>query len=149
MKRYGIFCNGEVVFSYWNAESLTWEKQSSPGYFINGEELLLLPKNIVRKHYLLSTEQYFKRIIIERIRENGGYLTPDGKNISKKDIIKSRIREEKHWLFNDSVRYTKRHSESLVEYHAKYPYFYKENGLFMSDDELDSCIYGFNISHTA
>lgn len=54
MKKYEIKSNGEVKFSYWNNEELKWKTISKPGYLINGKEILLVPKNIVRKKYLFS-----------------------------------------------------------------------------------------------
>jgi len=45
---------------------------------------LLVPKNIVRKNYLFGTSQYFSRIILERMIEEGDYRDAEGKTISKK-----------------------------------------------------------------
>ena len=77
-------------------------------------ELLLVPKQIVRKKYLFSTSQYFSRIILERIRENGGYMDGD-KPISKKEIIKAKRFSGEHWQYDESVSYTKKNNDALDE----------------------------------
>lgn len=55
------------------------------------------PKNIVRKNYLFGVSQYFTRIILERMIDEGGYRDADGKVIPKKEIAKSKRYSGKHW----------------------------------------------------
>ena len=72
--KYGLKSNGSACFWSWDKEKVCWTLVKKPSFYIDGQELLLVPKQIVRKKYLFSTSQYFNRIILERIREKGGYM---------------------------------------------------------------------------
>lgn len=149
MKKYGVEENGDVSFHTWSKANNEWILIKRPGYLVNGKEILLVPKNIVRKNYLFGTGQYFTRIIVERIREDGGYYDNDGKAIPKKDIVKSFRFSGEHWMYNKVIQYTKEHNDALLEYHKRIPLFYNENGYSMSDEELDEVVYGYIISKSA
>lgn len=110
--------------------------------------MLVVPKHIVRKKYLFSTSQYFNRIILERIREDGGYMN-DGKPIPKKEIVKAKRYSGEHWQYDEAVSYTKKDNDALNEYHHKLPVFYAEYGHSLEDEELDEFVYGYPISQTA
>lgn len=91
--KYGLKSNGNKHFWSWDKEKVCWIQLEKPSFYIDGQELLLVPKQIVRKNYLFSTSQYFNRIILERIREEGGYMDGD-KPIPKKEVVKAkRFRE--------------------------------------------------------
>ena len=141
MRKYGIESNAIIEFWSWNKENICWEKTKRSSYCINGQELLIVPKQIVRKKYLFSTDQYFKRIILERIRDEGGYMDEGGKTIPKSEILKSKRFSGEHWEYKESIEYTLKNNDSLNEYHKKLPVFYAENGAGMSDAELDEFIY--------
>ena len=149
MKKYGVNSNLLISFWFWNPATSSWEEAQRPAYCINGKELLVVPKGIVRKKYLFSTSQYFNRIILERIRDDGGYLQENGKPIPKKEIIKSKRYSGKHWQYDEAVSFTKRDNKALSEYHQKIPFFYAEHGLPLSNDELDELIYGCPILQVA
>jgi len=148
MKKYGVKSNEVLAFWTWNRNVSCWEKVEKPSYCIDGRELLVVPKNIIRKNYLFSTSQYFSRIIIERIREDGGYMDGD-KPIPKKEIVKAKRFSGKHWKYDETVSYTKKHNDALDEYHQKLPYFYTENGLSIEDEKLDELIYGYYVEPKA
>lgn len=141
MKKYGINSNGESTFYSWNENVGQWNEICRPGYFINGQELLLVPKNIVRKKYLFGTGQYFTRIIIERMREEGNLRDLEGNFIPKKDVIKSMQNTSKHWKYDKVIEYSKLHNDALEEYHKRLPGFYSEHGKPMEDEELDEVMY--------
>lgn len=143
--KYGLKSNGSACFWSWDKEKVCWTLVKKPSFYIDGQELLLVPKQIVRKKYLFSTSQYFNRIILERIREKGGYMDGD-KPISKKEIIKAKRFSGEHWQYDESVSYTKKNNDALDEYHKKLPIFYFENGNSMQDDKLDQLIYGYSVS---
>ena len=143
--KYGLKSNGNACFWSWDKEKVCWTLVKKPSFYIDGQELLLVPKQIVRKKYLFSTSQYFNRIILERIREKGGYMDGD-KPISKKEIIKVKRFSGEHWQYDESVSYTKKNNDALDEYHKKLPIFYFENGNSMQDDKLDQLIYGYSVS---
>jgi hypothetical protein len=144
MKKYEVASNNSLLFPTWNMEKLRWEKIERPSYCVNDKELLVVPKHITRNKYLFSTSQYFNRIILERIRAEGGYM--DGnKPIPKKDILKAKRFSGRHWLYDESVSYTKQNKDALIEYHQRLPYFYAENGRPMEDEKLDELIYGHSL----
>lgn len=148
MKKYDVQSNGDVYFWSWDREDSDWIQLKKPAFYIGNQELLLVPKQVVRKNYLFSTSQYFNRIILERIREDGGYMDGD-KPIPKKEVVKAKRFSGEHWQYAESVSYTKSNNDALDEYHKKLPMFYFENGNSMTDDELDELIYGYTVSKTA
>lgn len=143
MQKYGIQSNGKATFYTWDLQSEGWKIVEHRSYLIRGKELLLVPKNIVRKNYLFGVNQYFMRVILERIIDAGGYRDTDGKTIPKKDILKSKRYSGEHWQYNEVIQYTIDNNDALEEYHQRLPGFYMEHGKPMSDDELDSIIYGY------
>lgn len=142
MKKYGVRSNGITSYHFWNAEAKEWQWTQKAGYLVDGRELLVVPKGIVRKNYLFGTGQYFARVIIERIRAAGGMIDNDGKLIPKKDIIKSYRHSEDHWMYNKVIDYSKQNEDALEEYHDRVAFFYRESGGTMTDEELDATLYG-------
>lgn len=149
MRKFGIPSNGECEFFTWDLQQTEWIKVKKKSYLIDGKELLLVPKHIVRKNYLFGVNQYFTRIILERIIDEGGYRDSDGKSIPKKEILKSKRFSGDHWLYNEVIQYTITHNDALEEYHTKLPGFYLEYGQPMMDEELDFEIYGAIIAKSA
>jgi hypothetical protein len=148
MKQYGIESNGLANFWTWSQTKGDWIRVERASYYIEGQEVLLVPKQIVRKKYLFSTNQYFNRIILEHMREEGGYM--DGKKpIPKKDVVKAKRFSGEHWQYRESVSYTSKNNNVLEEYHDKLSSFYFENGNSMSDEDLDETIYGDVASRSA
>lgn len=141
MTIHGISSNGNVKFYSWDINVKKWKFVEMPGYLHNGKEILLVPKNIVRRNFLFSTTQYFSRIIIERIRDQGELYNSDNKPIPKKDVIKSLQSSNEHWLYENAINYTEKNNDALIEYHQKLPGFYIENGGCMLDELLDKTIY--------
>ena len=133
MKKYGMNSIETKKFWSWNQEKAYWEELEKPVCCVDGRELLLVPKCILRKNYLFGTGQYFSRIIIERIREEGGYMI-DGKPIPKKEIIKSKRHSGKYWQYNEVTSYTQKNNDALDEYHS-------EKYSRLSDSQLDEIIY--------
>lgn len=148
MEKYGVKSNKSLQFWTWDVNELCWKKIERVSYCVDNQELLVVPKHIVRKKYLFSTRQYFNRIILERIREEGGYMDGD-KPIPKKEIVKAKRFSGEHWQYDESVSYTKKDNDALSEYHQKLPHFYAENGGSMEDEELDELIYGYCVEQTA
>ena len=149
MQKFGIFSNGTKVFYTWDAIDGEWKKTEKPSYFVDGKELLLVPKQIVRKNYLFGVNQYFTRIILERMIEEGGYRDAEGKTIPKKEILKSKRYSGKHWQYDETIKYTVENNDALDEYHRKLPGFYMEHGKSMTDEELDDVIYGYVATKSA
>ena len=149
MHKYGISSNGMKTFYTWDMHAGEWKKVEKPVYFVNGKELLLVPQNIVRKNYLFGVSQYFTRIILERMIDEGGYRDADGKAIPKKEIVKSKRYSGEHWQYDEAIKYTVENNDALDEYHRKLPGFYLEHGKPMADEELDFVIYGYIVAKSA
>lgn len=146
MYKYGIRSNGEKTFFTWDMNAGEWKKIEKPVYYVNGKELLLVPKQIVRKKYLFGVNQYFTRIILERMINEGHYQDAKGKTIPKKEIVKSKRYSGEHWQYDEAIKYTIRNNDALEEYHRKLGGFYLECGKSMTDEELDFVVYGHEIT---
>lgn len=143
MHKYSIESNGTKAFYTWDVHAGEWKMVEKSVYFVSGKELLLVPKNIVRKNYLFGVSQYFSRIILERMIDAGGYRGADGKAIPKKEIVNSKRYSGEHWQYDEAIKYTIEDNDALDEYHRKLPGFYMEHGKPMTDEELDFVIYGY------
>ena len=141
MSKYGKKPNSTVVYYTWNISQKCWTKIQSPCYSYNGTEVLLVPKNIVRKNYLFGANQYFQRIILERMQKEDNWHDTSGKPFPKKAIAKNLQKEDQHWLYNEVINYSKMHNDALEEYHGRLQQFYSEYAPPMDDDELDTVIY--------
>lgn len=149
MKKWGIKSNGKVTFYSWNEKTQRWQFVKKPSYLVNGKELLLVPKNIVRKNYLFGTGQYFTRIIVDRMREDGDWKDNEGKDIPKKEVIKRLQYSSEHWLYDQVIGYSKKHNDALEEYHYRLSGFYSEHGQPMDNEEIDEVIYSASVLKSA
>ncbi len=149
MRKYGIISNEKKTFYTWDMIVGEWKNVEKSVYFINGKELLLVPKQIVRKNYLFGVNQYFTRIVLERMIDEGGYRDAKGKAMPKKEIVKSKRYSGQHWQYDEAIKYTVENNDALDEYHRKLPGFYMEHGKPMTDEELDYIIYGYVVTKSA
>ena len=139
LRIYEVENNVMKVFWTWDCEALIWKRVERPAYIINNQEVLFVPKNIVRPRYLFSVNQYFSRIVLENARND--YLKYDGTLMSKAEIIRNKRSTSPHWQYEEALLYTKRNNSLLTEYHEKLPDFYRDNGGSMKDEALDKYIY--------
>lgn len=146
MRKYGVLSNDTKKFYTWDLLSCEWKNIEKAVYSVNGKELLLVPKQIVRKKYLFRVSQYFTRIVLERMIDEGEYRDSEGKAIPKKDIVKSKRYSGEHWQYAESIKYTVENNDALDEYHHKLPGFYMEHGKPMTDEELDFVIFGYVVN---
>ena len=117
------------------------DKQNEAIQLLSMFEVAFTPKQ--RKNYLFSTSQYFLRVILEHLREDGDYRDVEGNPIPKKDVMKhlQNLSKEEHWIYNKTIQCTSAKNSYLDEYHARLHGFYYENGDCMTDDELDEAVY--------
>lgn len=54
---------------YWDVESKRWEKSVDYPLVVDNTRILLVPKNAVRRSYLLSADQYLSKFVIEYYQE--------------------------------------------------------------------------------
>lgn len=138
LDKYDIISNGTATFWSWDKEESNWKLITRPAFLFEGKELLLVPKEFVRKHYLFSADQYFSRIILEHYQEENYF---NGKKIPKKEIIRYYKSKEDHGIYKEVVNKTISNYQFLSEYHSKLTNdFYSGIGP-ISDDELDKIVY--------
>ncbi|MFL0247340.1 hypothetical protein [Candidatus Clostridium stratigraminis] len=141
MSKYGIDPNSSTKFYTWDMELRVWIEVESPCYRYGKDEILLVPKSIVRRNYLFGVGQYFGRIILERKREENGWRDDKGKLIPKRELEKQLRTSEEHWKYEYAIDYSKKHNDALEEYHKKLPLFYAEYGQPLDNDKLDKILY--------
>ena len=133
-------------YYYWDIKTHSWEVCRECVIQVNGEGVLLVPKDIVCKGYYYNSEQYFRMIISERLQKEQTTFDPKtGKeNVPhKKDIKEDELRIYDNIKEIDAV-HTSHDPSSLDEYHLLMPQKYANRS--MSDEELDYLIYGKNFS---
>lgn len=141
MQKYNILPNSSTDFYTWDTESAKWAHIESPCFRYGKDELLLVPKQIVRKNYLFGVGQYFKRVILDRKRAEDGWRDDKGKLIPKSDVAKQLRTDAPHWIYDFAVNYSKVHNDALEEYHQNLPIYYNEYGEPIDDDDLDEILY--------
>lgn len=67
-------------YHYWDTESHCWNIYKNDCLMIDGKLILLVPKNIVRHSYAFSLDNYFHRVLLERLQRE--------KKITKKALEK-------------------------------------------------------------
>ena len=97
MNKYNIAPNSTTTFYSWDSSLQNWVQVESPCYRYGKDELLLVPKQIVRKNYLFGIGQYFERIILERKQAEDNWRDDKGKPIPKREIAKNLRTDDEHW----------------------------------------------------
>lgn len=134
--------NDTRSFWSWDIESSNWMKwDSQPAYVTDRGKLLLVPKEIVRFRYLCSTEQYLRKVIINRIIEDRSYYDHKGRRQgpSIKEIKKEIYNGRPSWMRDFVIPYSSEYPDALGEYHRSIPGLYVKHT--MSDEDLDRRIY--------
>lgn len=139
MLKFGYKSTNEVMFWTWDSTSKSWIKITRPSLLYNGKELLLVPKWIIRKNYLVGVHQYLFTVIIDKIREDEGY-----EKFTKRDVWKNIVRDTPNWEYNYTLQRTIANPSLLTEYHKRIPQYYNRKYGAMSDQDLDKFIYGQN-----
>lgn len=142
LANYGIEANSTDTFYTWDVVSSSWVEITQPCFEVDGSKILLMPKQIVRKNYLFSADQYIKRIILEREKVEKTEYDVNGKiitRINKRDLEKNIVKKSKHWRYDFIEDVSTKDSTYLDDYHNKINSFYAGKG--MDDEELDSLIY--------
>lgn len=141
MNKYNIAPNSTTKFYSWDSSLQNWVQVESPCYRYGKDELLLVPKQIVRKNYLFGIGQYFARIILERKQTEDNWRDDKGKPIPKREIAKKLRTDDEHWQYKYAIDYSQKHTDALEEYHRKLPSYYFEYGPPLDDNFLDEIIY--------
>lgn len=143
LNKWGYTDLVEVEFWSWDMESKEWKKFVRPSCMFNGREILLVPKWIVRKNYLVSIHQYFYTIILDKIREE------NYQDWTKKDIFDNIRRESKTWEYDNAIMHTFDNPKLLSKYHERVPKHYNRAYGSMTDEDLDVFIYKRNLGNIA
>lgn len=136
LARWGKEPNGEMSFWTWDMVSKKWTLVKKPCFTYNGNEILLVPKWIVRKNYLFSVHQYMYTVVFDRMRE-AGY-----ENWSKRDIWLNIPHTSDDWEYRFALSRTFEDPSLLARYHERIPKHYNRCYGSMSDESLDMMIYG-------
>jgi len=136
MAKWKYSAQGEKMFWTFDANNREWIQVVRPTWFLNGKEILLVPKWIVRKNFLFKAHQYLNVVIIERIRDDNGW-----QDLKKIDVWNNFPRTGKHWEYEKVIEYTKEHPDALLEYHRRIQKYYGRANGIMTDDALDKVVY--------
>ena len=136
MAKWKYPTQGEKMFWTFDAGNRQWIQVVRPTWFLDGKEILLVPKWIVRKNFLFKARQYLNAVIIERIRDDNGW-----QDLKKIDVWNNFPRIGPHWEYEKVIEYTREHPDVLLEYHRKIPQYYKRKNGIMLDDDLDKVVY--------
>ena len=140
----------------WNDETKSWEDVIERALTINGKCVLLVPKNIVRRKYIYSVEQYMSRKILEH-RQNYHVINDtslvehttdkNGNDIIKKPSKKLVRREDvgDTPTKDYAVDYTFEYPDLIKDYRKEVKYKAKLGTYLLRDEELDEILYGDNI----
>jgi hypothetical protein len=135
MEKYGRKPDKSKTFFTWDANVCDWVKVTRPSWVFNGKELLLVPKDVVRKNFIFRTEHYLRHVIITRMQNE-----PDKHDLKKKDIMHNLSLQRDYWRYTTAIEYTKKHPDALDAYHTLLPKIYGNRGR-MTDEELDTAVY--------
>lgn len=126
---------------YWDIESHLWKEYNGNYLLIEEKPFLFVPKEIVQKHYIYTSDSFLRSVIAEHICEERAIIDKKGKKIrpNKTDVKKELI--EKYGDAHKVVKhFVNEDKELLNEYHRIVDKKYETRCL--SDDELDKIVYG-------
>lgn len=129
--------DGYRPIQYWDRFTHAWCIVEEPFWIINGERILLVPKNWVRKHFLFNAHRYLCSVIIDRIRRND----PGYAGMFKKDIHRNMERTSEHWEYDAVIEHTYQDPYALDEYHDHMRRTYNKPSNSVTDDQLDQIVY--------
>lgn len=128
----------------WSQASHRWESSEQPFWLVDGQRILLVPKNWVRKNFLFKAHQYLYGVIIERIRDSDGYT-----DLTKRDIWRNLERDTEHWEYDYVTAFSQNNPDALSDYHNRMLRYYKRAHGQMCDGDIDKSVYGHRIIETA
>lgn len=141
-KLYGQDEFSERTLVYWSPDTCRWEsaKFTLPTY--NAHLLLLVPKQIVRKHLITSPAHFLRHAILKREKENTRYVDKKGKvkyRKSKKDLVAQIPKDANGGNTRYINNYIEQHPDIFGQYHDDLPGLCV--GKRMTDSELDEELY--------
>lgn len=125
---------------YWDMTDHLWKEYDGEGMFVNGNLILLVPKDIVRHNYYYNADQYFRSVILERIQEERTTYDTNGKAIkpTKKSIKEAELKSHTDVL--DILKDKTIDQPNLLDlHHQRLNSSY--SGKSMSNGELDYWVY--------
>ncbi|EOU1218619.1 hypothetical protein ABE450_002567 [Clostridium perfringens] len=145
--------NKVEVGASWNSATQSWETVIDNVLLYEGKNILLVPKNIVRKSYVYSVEKYLNKKILEhrqryhlqnntslttlRKYKNGNEeLMPPSKKTLRK--VEMKDTDSKEFV----TEYTKKNPKLIEEFRDE---MYSKSNLGkynLQDEELDEIVYG-------
>lgn len=125
---------------YWDIADHVWKEYVGEGMFVDGNLILLVPKDIVRHNYYYNADQYFRSVILERMQDERTIYDTNGKAIkpSKKSIRDAELRSHTDVL-NVLKDKTIDQPNLLNLHHQRMNFSYSERSI--TNEELDSWVY--------
>ena len=141
LEKWGVAPNDKYMFWTWDSMTGSWKEVESECYKTSTGVLLLVPKHVVRHRYICNVEQYFSRVVLERMQQERASYDEKGKLHMpyKKDIAAEIVKLDDNWKYDYAVDYSAKYPDALPEYHGRVREFY--SGFQMTDEELDERIY--------
>ena len=140
-EKYGLTkqrCREECY--YWDKNCHEWRRYHGEVLYIDDQLILMVPKEIVRRSYYYNTEQYFRRIVLERLQQDKTEYDSNGKEIKPtKQELKKELLESYSDVRDITVDKTIERPELLDLHHRQMTRLY--SGRQLSDAELDGLIY--------
>lgn len=148
-ERYSISSENKKLIEYWYWDDglKKWVSKERMSYLYDGEELLLVPKEIVRKNYLFSAGQFLRSVIISHMVQER--TDSEGNHPTKGDMEKE-LRDSYHnlenWLYKIVCKETEKNNGFLDEYHRGFLENYSRAKMRSDkkqslDEMLDSVVY--------
>jgi hypothetical protein len=127
---------------YWDPNKSNWVREVTKYATYNAKQLLLVPKDCVRRDYAYDVDDYISMAILERRKQETKYTDASGKEkygTTKKDLGNAIPKDEKTWRYDYSAEYTRRNPEALAGYHRRISSRYVDKSL--TNEQLDALIY--------
>lgn len=145
---------------YWDCETLSWRKLYGRPFLVSQKNILLVPKSIVRTHYVFNVDRYIRQYVLatlqeEHLRENSDLCSvkvrADGRRAlvppTKKELYERVVRGTvpKDFAFTYSVENKAEEERFIKELHKKI----NEGFGALTNARLDSLVYSKNSLESA
>jgi len=128
-------------YYYWDIHTRDWMLYQGNCLVIRNKVILLVPKWFIRKRFYYNANQYFSRIILEKLQQDNAWIDKKGKvKKPSKKSLKHEILQGGRSVVLAAIEYTKKDPSLLDGYHSRIPRFYADKG--MNDEMLDNVLYG-------
>ncbi len=130
-------------YYYWDYVTNDWLPYQGNCLIIDKKVILLVPKWFVRKRFYYNVNQYFSRIILEKLQQEQAWIDKKGKvKVPSKKSLKDKLLYGDRNKYLTVIEFTEKDPLLLEVYHKRMPQFYVDKG--MNDEMLDNVLYRKN-----